>query len=261
VNGQIFNLQEYVRNKFDGILVFGDVHGDYASFMRAYEYAKSEHLFFLSLGDLVDRGPNPFETVKAMYDIMSDDRGGFVIGNHDDKFYRFAKGAKVSFSVDSKNTLAAVGEDRQQEFLDMYVKLIDMPHLSSLFHKFDDITLVHAACHRAMWDSEPKIGKTERSRFLVGQTNGDKYPDGYPVRLYDWIKDVPIGKTVIVGHDKQPIHNIPIDEPMVMTNPAGGKTVFLDTGCGKGGTLSAAVIMVEKKKFKITNFMNFAQKT
>ena len=51
---------------------------------------------------------------------------------------------------------------------------------------------------------------------------------------YRWVDDVPEGRIVIVGHD------IRAKEPRAVVGAKGGKTVFLDTGCGKGGTLSTA---------------------
>lgn len=255
----MFTVANYVKENFDGMLVFADVHGDYDSFRRAYNYAKSENFFFMSLGDLVDRARKPFEVVRDMYECMYDGRGGFVIGNHDDKHYRGAKGNKVSFSKDARQTLADVGNDRMDEFNRMYTAIVEDKLLSGLFHKFDDLTLVHAASHPSIWDGAlpNSSGKTARSRFLVGETNGEVYEDGYPVRLYNWIDEVPVGKTVMVGHDKQPVNNVPIHQPLVVTNSAGGKVIFMDTGCGKGGFLSAAVVLHGKKGFTIDKFVEF----
>lgn len=251
------NLANHVKNKFNGMLVFGDTHGDYNLFEKAYNFAKSENFFFMSMGDLVDRGRQPFEVVKAMYEIVHSGRGGLVIGNHDDKFRRYIDGAKVSFSKDAKQTLDDVGPDRMEDFLKMYATIIDDKMFSSYFHKFDDFTLVHAACHWRMWEPNYVIGKTEKSRFIVGETNGQKYDDGYPVRLYNWVEEVPMWKTIIVGHDKMPIHNIDITEPMTVSNKNGGKVIFLDTGCGKGGFLSGAVMLSDKKGFTIDRFVEF----
>lgn len=255
----MFKLADHVRGNFDGMLVFGDVHGDYDSFKRAHDYAVSENFFFMSLGDLVDRGRKPYETIRAMDEIIYEGLGGFTLGNHDDKFHRYyTRGAQVVFSRDSKQTLEDVGEARYEDFMQAYTRLISDKYFSGLYHHFDDIALVHAASHPALWEENPNIGKTERSRFIVGETNGEKYDDGYPVRLYNWINEVPNGKTLIVGHDKQPINNIPITEPMVVPNSHGGKVIFLDTGCGKGGFLSGAVVMLDKKKkFEVVEFVNF----
>lgn len=255
----MFTVNNYVKENFDGMLVFGDVHGDYDSFKRARDYAISENFFFMSLGDLVDRGHQPFEVVKSMYKMMQDGQAGFIIGNHDDKHYRASKGNKVHFSRDGKQTLNDVGENRMADYFCMYAAIIEDKMLSGLFHKFDDLTLVHAASHPSIWEDhkEGSTGKTARSRFLVGETNGETYDDGYPVRLYNWIDEVPMGKTVMVGHDKQPVHNVPITEPMVVTNSNGGKAIFLDTGCGKGGFLTGAAFMNSKKGLQFKEYRSF----
>ena len=252
----IFKLVNHVKD-FDGVLVFGDIHGDYDSFKKACDFAKSENYFFMSLGDLVDRGDQPFEVVKSMYEMMYEGRAGFTIGNHDDKFRRYAAGNKVSFSRDGKKTLDDVGLARMDDFLKMYVSIIDDKSLSGFFHKFDDYTLVHAACHPCMWESSPNIGRTEKSRFIVGETNGEKMDDGYPIRLYNWIEDIPMGKTVIVGHDRMPVHDVVITEPLTIQNKNGGKVIFLDTGCGKGGFLTGAVLTPGKKGFALERFVEF----
>ncbi len=250
-------IANHVTKNFDGMLVFGDIHADYESFMRAHTFAKAHNLFFMSLGDLVDRGSFPFEVVSHMAAMMAAGEAGFVIGNHDDKFRRFYNGAKVSFSLDARHTLATVGPEKQDEFLKMYTGVVEMPVFSGYYHTFGDISVVHAACHPSIWENPGKIGDSARSRFLYGETNGEKHSDGYPVRLYNWIDDVPMGKTVIVGHDRVPINNVAITRPMVVNNNHGGKVIFTDTGCGKGGFLSGVVVMHNKGSFKVDRFVEF----
>jgi hypothetical protein len=250
------NLASYVRNNFDGILVVGDTHAEFESISCAFKYAVDNDYFFVSLGDLVDRGPKPFETVDAMLGWMITGQAGFVIGNHDDKFRRFFKGSKVSFSLEAKRTLAQVGPERQDEFLKAYTNIVEMPTFSAMFHTFDDITLVHAASHPCIWDKTERFGDSARSRMLFGETNGEVYDDGYPVRLYNWIDEIPVGKTVVVGHDRMAVYNLPLTEPLIKSNNNGGRTIFMDTGCGKGGFMSGVVITCGKK-FKIERFVEF----
>lgn len=255
----MFTLANYVKDSFDGMLIFGDVHGDFQSYDRARNYAVKENFLLMSLGDLVDRGRQPYEVVESMYKLMYDGRAAFTIGNHDDKHHRGILGNKVSFSRDAKQTLDDVGPERMDEYKRMYKEIVEDKMMTGLYHKFGDFTLVHAASHPSLWE-EPKegsTGKTARSRFLVGETNGDRGEDGYPVRLYNWIDEIPMGKVVIVGHDKQPIHNKPITEPMQITNANGGKVIFMDTGCGKGGFLSGAVMLHGKKGFVLDKFVEF----
>ena len=252
------SLTSYITTTFDGILVIGDVHSEVDSLERAYKYARSQNLFLISLGDLVDRGECPFETITLMHELMLDGKAGFTVGNHDDKFYRYAIGNKVSFGLSAKTTLALVG-DKLDEFLDMYVKIIDTPMLSGIVHKIDELVLTHAATHDDVWDSSGKFSKSAKYMSLVGEVNGELYPDGYPVRLYNWVDNVPIGKTVIVGHDMRPML-VPerLPEPKVVNNSNGGKVIFMDTGCGKGGVLSGAVYVIDRKgKFTFSEFKQF----
>lgn len=253
----MFTVANYVKESFDGMLIFGDVQGDFDSYERARNYAVGENFLFMSLGDLVDRARKPFEVVESMYKMMQDGRAALTIGNHDDKHYRGIMGNKVRFSKDSKQTLDDVGPERMDEFKRMFKAIIEDKMLAGLYHKFDDFTLVHAAGHPMLWEDHNDVGKSARSRFLVGETNGEVYDDGYPVRLYNWIDEIPMGKTVIVGHDKQPIHNVPIHEPLQVTNAHGGKAIFMDTGCGKGGFLTGAVMLHGKKGFVLDRFVEF----
>ena len=200
----------------------------------------------------MDSGPMPYETVMHMYELVSDGRAVLVIGNHDDKFYRHAKGKSVRFSRDAKTTIEVVGEERMESFLNTYVALIEHKN-ASLFFKIGENYLTHGAGHPAMWDSNHPDAKNARSRYLYGQTTGEIDYDGYPVRIYKWIDEVPMGKTVLIAHDKKAIHNVLLEKPIEVRNANGGRAIFIDTGCGKGGFLTGAVI----RDFRITEFVEF----
>jgi len=251
------NLVKYIKENFKGMLVFGDIHSDYESLMKAHKFAISNELFFMSLGDLVDRGPFPYETIAHMSKFIDEGATGFTMGNHDSKFYRLSKGDKVSLSVDAKRTIADVGPERYEKFLELYTNIVTKPIFSDLFHTINDIILVHASGHPSMWDTTVAAGTSQLSRALFGEVNGETHTDGFPVRLYNWIDEIPMGKTVVVGHDRAPIHNIAIIEPLVKTNAKGGKAIFMDTGCGKGGFLSGAIFTHNKKRFKFDSFVDF----
>jgi protein phosphatase len=253
---EMFNLAEHVKT-YDGMLVFGDVHSDYDQFAAALDFATKENYFFMGLGDLVDRGEHPYEVVAAMHKRMYDGHAGFVIGNHDNKFFRYRNGAKVRFSMDGRGTLEKVGPERMDEFLRMYAEIQTFTGQAGMFHKFDNIYLVHAASHPDMWDPKGKFGSSFTSRALYGEVTGEVHPDGYPIRYYNWIEEIPMGKTVIVGHDRKPIHQVAIEEPLVKTNANGGKAIFIDTGCGKGGFLTGALILHGKKDFYIDSYRTF----
>lgn len=250
------NLEKHVKNNFDGMLVVGDIHAMFDHYSSAVDFADSNGLFFLSLGDLVDRGNYPFEVISDMFSRMKEGRAGLCIGNHDDKFRRYHHGSKVRFSFEAKRTMETVGDERMPDFLKMYADVVEMPVMSNFFHSFDEYIFTHAASHPCIWESNSRIGNTARSRMLYGETNGEFYDDGYPVRLYNWIDEIPMGRVVVVGHDRMPIHNVPISVPLTKNNANGGKAVFIDTGCGKGGHLTGAVFSF-RKKTKFEEFKEF----
>ena len=68
---------------------------------------------------------------------------------------------------------------------------------------------------------------------LWGEGEPPALDGGLRPRTYCWTERVPKGLTVIVGHDVRSN-----DRPTVLKNVCGGRVIFLDTGCGKGGHLS-----------------------
>ena len=88
------------------------------------------------------------------------------------------------------------------------------------------------------------------STFLYGQVDNSKtvmYLRATMSRVYDWastthIKGVQI---VFVGHDRSPLKSEPDFEdnlkiPLVYYTKKEERVIFMDTGSGKGGTLSGA---------------------
>ena len=250
-------ISQHIRTNWAGMLVIGDVHGDYRLFDAAVNYAEENKLFLASLGDLVDRSDYPYEVVKRMHTKVKAGEALFTVGNHDDKYRRFRKGAKVHFSRDGVKTFADVGKAREEDFLDMYLELCEDPVYSGMYHNIDNIILVHAAYHPAMVDTNVKFGSEARSRALFGEVNGEKDDDGYPVRLYNWLEEIPNGKTVIVGHDRVAVNRQLLQGPLTCKNRDGGEVIFIDTGCGKGGHLSGVVLKPVENEFKVTEFVDF----
>ncbi|MEZ5903764.1 MAG: metallophosphoesterase [Geminicoccaceae bacterium] len=84
----------------EGVLVVGDVHGQLRLFQAAVDLAEAERRYVLSLGDLVDRGPDNAGCVRLMLDLLGRKAGSFVRGNHDDKLHRTLKGNPTNVDSD-----------------------------------------------------------------------------------------------------------------------------------------------------------------
>ncbi|MFT8775294.1 MAG: metallophosphoesterase [Gluconacetobacter liquefaciens] len=213
------------------IRVVGDVHGD----LRAFEHAVATDRFVIQLGDLVDHGPDSVGTFRLMQRLLDDGRGLFILGNHDRKLARALAGHKLRFD-------AALSET---------VRQFQVPDNDDVHHRaVQDIAqappwivlgrriFVHGGFHSRMLSEPPPPGLGDvtplLSRALFGETTGRTRKDGYPERRLNWVDHIPPGYTVYCGHDRRSTDG----RPWVRDGRAGGRSVFTDTGAGKGGHLA-----------------------
>ena len=56
--------------KYKGLLVVGDVHSVFSDFATSYSYARKNNLYYLQLGDILDYGPKPLETMLLAKEIL-----------------------------------------------------------------------------------------------------------------------------------------------------------------------------------------------
>lgn len=78
-----------LNGKYMANYVLGDVHGRYKALQQVFERAnfnKDEDLL-ISIGDIVDRGEEPFECIKFLNEIPN---SKLIMGNHDYNFYNYA---------------------------------------------------------------------------------------------------------------------------------------------------------------------------
>lgn len=230
------------------LLVIGDVHGNYPALEKAINYAADSNLLLVSLGDLVDYGPQPFKCVKAMLNWMVGDGYLAIRGNHEQKFSRYlqqmiqgdikvkVKGG-LAITVDILNQLPAnLKRDAVLNFEQMYNRMHDYLIVNDTF------VFAHGGIHEEFWsktylDPNLKNGKI-RNVLLYGEVDGFQ-EDGYPNRTYNWAQSIPSGMNVFIGHD------VAGDQPTVQKNSEGGVLHMVDTGSGKGGHLSAVLVDIK----------------
>jgi hypothetical protein len=242
-------------------LIIGDVHGNYTDFARAVQYATENNLHLISVGDLVDNGPDGALVVGDMLSLLKQGSATLVRGNHEYKIQRWINGANVTITPPNQITVDQMTVDRQ--FKDDFVEM--MQYAKPYDQLTESIFIAHAALLPKFWNTAPdQMSKRDVELMMFGQTDTSEIchyrGETYPIRIYDWVEDVPDGVTLFVGHDPRPFIGRPDFAhfqlaPTSKMNVQGGTTVFLDCGSGKGGTLWGAIVNTNNS---IDRFINFS---
>ncbi len=207
--------------------IVGDVHGD----ANAFSHAVATERFVVQLGDLVDHGPDSARVLRTMFRLIDENRGLFLLGNHDRKLGRALAGRKMRPDPPLEATLAQLDIELAERALDEIGR-------APAWLVRGRAVFVHGGFHTGMLHQEPPPG-LERvthllSRALFGETTGRMQEDGFPERRLNWIDHIPEGFTVYCGHDQRSTDG----RPWMKHGRAGGRAIFTDTGAGKGGHLA-----------------------
>jgi hypothetical protein len=223
---------------FEGIRVVGDVHGEAQAFRSAIDQARGKNLFVVALGDLVDRGPDSVGALRLGLELLDRGTGLFLRSNHDDKLRRALLGNPITVGPELKGTLDAIAAEPDRG--PFVARVREALHAAPWWLRAGDHLLVHAGFHPAMLTTPgPEALSREEAdacRRLALYGEVDKRAAGRgepPVRTYRWLDTVPAGVTVVIGHDV-----ISTKEIIERRGALGGRLLFCDTGCGRGGPLS-----------------------
>ena len=224
---------------FEYVRVVGDVHGNVAGLEKALDGVDDRGVtFFLFLGDIVDYGSGTLRTADAVQALVRQGEALSLRGNHERKIFNFVvqergdgfRGTITHGNDVTTGMLKAADPRFRNEWEERFISLVDLS--PDWVQIGSDHLFVHAASHRRMWDNpvfRAARNSSLESNALYGQTTGETDPNtGFPERLYDWVDEVPAGKTVTVGHAI-----LSVDDPVVKRGNAGGTAVFLDTGSSK----------------------------
>ena len=182
-----------------GYIIIGDVHNESNLLGHAIDYALLNELRIVFVGDLVDYGPTPTETIHMAYDLMNNHNAIFIEGNHDNKINRYLLGNDVTISHGMVPTIEALKSDKvSNAFKSIYENMLPLLVIGDT-HK------THGAFTKSYWTDEVDVKAQNRAR-LYGEIDKSKpfvewNGQQYPARTYAWVDAIPSGKTVIVGHD------------------------------------------------------------
>ena len=103
---EIINTTPRDLNGYDNVHIIGDIHGS-ATALKTY-FTKnpiSEKDYYIFCGDYFDRGTQNYQTFKFLSELMTNKNMTFLIGNHEDKLYKYACDDEFKMDYDIKNTI------------------------------------------------------------------------------------------------------------------------------------------------------------
>ena len=229
------------------VVVVGDIHGNINELDAVIAANPGAHFMFL--GDVIDYGHFNLLTFDAVYELMRTGRAHMVLGNHERKLDRwitadFGRSFKgvigTGLAMTVKELTDAVAASPL--FKDRFVaKWRFMINTARQHYVIGDYLFTHGAASPEMWSmlNKQMLWGEHQNLAFYGQVDKalPSRQDGMPNRIYQWVDDVPPGKTVVVGHNPRSK-----TAPMVVVNAQNGKAIFLDTGSSKGGVLSTMTI-------------------
>jgi len=242
-------------------LIIGDVHSMYTPFAKAVKFANENNLHLVTVGDLIDNGPDAYVVIELMLQEMSAGRAAGIMGNHEWKILRWAKGNTVTLTNPNIPTINAMeNHPLLKDMFQEYAKRLRFNLKLS-----ENMYVAHAAIDPDWWATRANTKKTEEYSMFGNSDNStlvEYRGERYPIRLYNWVEDVPAGINLFVGHDPRPMVSNPDFNnfqvtPLSHKNAQGGVTTFLDGGSGKGGKLWGAV--VNSASNDINALINFGQ--
>lgn len=245
------------RGRYSGVLAVSDVHAEFHLVTAAVKYATEHNFFVVFLGDYIDGGKRPHETIAFVRESLDTGRAVAIIGNHEDKFYRYAAGNPVHLGKDQLATLDYVSD--VDAFLADVRAIVEHDRAKHYF-RFGDTTFLHAAAHHSVWDAPETLTGKAKAMALYGEVDGTRDEVGFPVRTYGWVDKIPAGRTAVVGHDRTAMGKA-TTEAVTRTGVAGGTVLFTDTSAGKssvvGGHVTGAVFKFTDDALTFTSFVPF----
>lgn len=219
---------------FEKVRVIGDVHGNASGLEKAIE--ANQETFFLFLGDVLDYGSESLEAIRMVYELVASGKAIMIRGNHEAKILRFVlqerndgfRGKLSHGNTATTNRLKVLSPKERKDWEDMFINLMEMS--PDLIQIGDRWMFTHGGVHKHAWSSgtfRANRNSALESYSLYGETTGE-FVDGYPVRSYNWVDDLPENTTAVVGHAI-----LSTEEPVVMHGAKGGRAIFLDTGSSK----------------------------
>ena len=208
-----------IDDDFERTIIIGDIHGCYEELQRLLdEIDFSGTDLLIAVGDMVDRGPYPWEAAKFFRDTPN---AHSVLGNHERRVAGVIRGRSQP-AWSQLHTLDKVVEAEQPGWADYFESLpavIETPHAIVTHARLDP--------DKVLSEQEPYF------TCAVGGSNIKIEADetGIPLWFHQWRERYPQTKPVCIGHIKY--GRVELDS---------GALYALDTDAVKGHQLTALTL-------------------
>jgi len=218
-------------------IIIGDVHGcveELHALVSKVGYQKGVDRL-VSLGDLVDKGPSPAQTVALMREIGAE----MILGNHEERMLRWLAHEDKRKLTGKVNPMS-VSEEQAAEWLSLSAEDVEWLRGAPVTLDLGSNTLaVHGGMLPGIPVDKQKAGTMLRLRYLTAEgkfaaIGADcEMPEG----ACEWQARYDGEFNLVVGHA---VHSL--DAPRVDRLPNGRVIHNLDTGCVHGGKLTALIL-------------------
>lgn len=224
--------------------VIGDIHGEYQKLQDALDKANVdyENDKIIQLGDIVDRGVDPFKCVDILLKFKNII---FIRGNHDQMFIEWLEDQRNGFgghhgSDITYNCWRSLSDEKKELYKDLFINRMVDYHIDDKKRFY-----VHAGFNRHYFIADQSntnlLFHWDRDFLMSAMSykNMSKEILEYPFRIKDGFKEVYVGHTPTQYFNK--------DFPILC---GGDKVWVVDTGAGKFGPKGYVTIMdVDTKQF------------
>lgn len=240
------------------VIAIGDVHGCFVELqelLHKLELRPDDWLVFL--GDLVDRGPFPVETVRFIMRLRSVYKTTVLYANHEDKLVLWRHREAQRLATGRENKMRRPDPVRQAQWEEFDEgEILWMKNLPPFVRLPDDWVAVHAGFLPGIPLNDQEISKIIRLRTVWPETGEIAQRTDESSALEDppgsvfWTSMWDGPESVVYGHSVAKGHGFPFDVARDYPRVDHGHgldgdfrtCLGIDTGCCFGGRLTAAIL-------------------
>jgi len=110
---EIINNTPKNFDMFNKIHIIGDIHGCYSALKTYFDnHPINKNEAYIFVGDYFDRGIENYDTFQYLNELMNNESMIFLVGNHEDKLYKYACDDEFKMDYDIQNTIKEFEEKK-----------------------------------------------------------------------------------------------------------------------------------------------------